>query len=291
MLELIQILQTSMVARGSMQPFMETAAKRLFRTIINHGADVNAANKNNVTALVRACYKGNTDAINELLNAGADPNTSLTSGETWVHAAIEGDCSRETLQVIINHGADVNATNKNNVTSLMRACYKGNMDVINELLNAGADPNIADSLCGKTWIHWAVKGGCSKETLQAIINLGADVNATNEYKSTALMMACEIGNIDAINVLLNAKADSNIANTNSNIWIHNANPHHIDDLCSSQVILQTIRQWLHPIRHHVHFPELDMTESLCFNVASRIIYRKLRHTIWNKIYAIICGPD
>ena len=53
---------------------METAAERLFRSVINHGADVNATNKDNKTALMTACYEGNIDAINVLLNAGADPN-------------------------------------------------------------------------------------------------------------------------------------------------------------------------------------------------------------------------
>ena len=67
---------------------------------------------------MRACYWGNIDAINELLNAGTDPNTSNNDGDTWIHAATDGDCSKETLQTIINHGADVNATNKDKRNSI-----------------------------------------------------------------------------------------------------------------------------------------------------------------------------
>ena len=94
-------------------------SKETLQIIINHGADVNATNKNDETALMIACYKGNIDTINELLNAGADPSTSHTNGDTWIHTAIYGNCSKETLQVIINHGADVNARNENGATSLM----------------------------------------------------------------------------------------------------------------------------------------------------------------------------
>ena len=68
----------------------------------------------------------------------------------------------------------------------MIACRSGNTNVIHVLLNAGADPDIADSLNSETWIHYAVEGDCSKETLQAIINHGADVNTRNKKKEMTL---------------------------------------------------------------------------------------------------------
>ena len=160
-------------------------SKKIIKAIIKHGADVNATNKNSVTALMKACEKGNIDAINQLLNAKADPNIADTDGKTSIHYAVSGGCNKEALQAIINHGADVNATNKNSVTALMRACEKGYIDAINVLLNAGADPNIAD-IDGETWIHYAAHGGCNKEALQAIINHGADINATNKNRCNSI---------------------------------------------------------------------------------------------------------
>ena len=63
MLELILILQMHRWLYMDLTMACRcTAAKRPFMTIINHGADVNATNKNNVTALMIACYKGNIDA-------------------------------------------------------------------------------------------------------------------------------------------------------------------------------------------------------------------------------------
>ena len=121
---------------------------------------------------------------------------------------------------------------RTDVTALMRACEKGYIDTINVLLNAGADPNIADTLNGETWIHWAVVGGCSKETLETIINHGADANATNKNSVTALMRACENGNMDTVNVLLNAAADPNIADTEGETWIHYA----IRGSCSKEAL-------------------------------------------------------
>ena len=122
----------------------EDCSKAVVLSIISHGADVNATNKCNQTSLLSACAKGNIDAIIALVNAGADPNIPDADGDTCLHNAVGKSCSKYVPQTIISHGADVNATNKNNVTSLMLACEKGNKYTINLLLNAGADPNIAD---------------------------------------------------------------------------------------------------------------------------------------------------
>ena len=135
-----------------------------------------------------ACQNGNLDATDVLLNAGADPHITDTKGDTWIHHAVIWGCKKETLRKIIDHGADVNATNKNSVKALMIACEKGNVDAMNVLLNAGADPNITDT-DGETWIHHA---SSSKETLQAIIIYLANVIATNENNIKALMKACNL---------------------------------------------------------------------------------------------------
>ena len=185
-------------------------SKEVLQVIIEHGADVNATNKHNVTALWRACNKSNTDAINVLLNAGADTNIALDNGGTCLMQAVYKYCSKEVLQAIIDHGSDVNTTDKWNITALWEACDKSNTDAINVLLNAGADTNIALNESGRTCLMQAVNKDCSKEVLKAIIDHGADVNATDKTNVTALWRACEMSNTDAITILLKAGADTNI---------------------------------------------------------------------------------
>ena len=212
-------------------------SKEVLQSIIDQGADVNATNNNNSTALIQASSKGNIDAINVLLSAGANMAIQNVVDNTWIHCAIFGNCSKEVLQSIIDQGADVNARNNQNITALMLASRKGNIDAMNVLLSAGANRTIEDA-DGDTWIHYAIYGNCSKEVLQSIIDQGADVNATNKNNTTALMLASEKGNIDAMNVLLRAGADRTIEDAEGDTWIHCA----IHGNCSKEVLQSQIDQ-------------------------------------------------
>ena len=195
--------------------------KEALQVIIDHGADVNAKNKLNHTALMLASGNGNVDVMNMLIKTGADPDIEDANGNTWLHYAMYGDFNKEVLKVIIDYGADVNAKNKENITALMLGSKTGNTDGINVLLQAGANQAIVDD-DGNTWLHYAASGVNSKEALQVIIDHGADVNAKNKQNRTALMLASKKGNIDGINVLLKAGANQAIVDVDGNTWLHYA---------------------------------------------------------------------
>ena len=213
---------------------MGCCSKKIIRKIIDHGADVNATNKEHHTALLIACVNENEHAIKVLLNAGANPNIADDDdGDTCLHKAVRQGCNIEVVQAITDHGADLNATNTKRRTALLIACANKNEHTINVLLNAGADPNIADNADGDTCLHMAVSQKCSKEVLQAIIDHGGDVNATNKEHRTALSKACVKKNEHAINVLLNACADPNIADdADSDTCLHIT----VRQKCSKEVL-------------------------------------------------------
>ena len=205
------------------------------QTIIDHGADVNATNKEHKTALLIACVKKTKLAIiNILLNAGSDLNiVDDTYGDTYLHMAIIHRCSVEVIQAIIDHGADLNATDKEHKTALLSACVSKHEHAINIRLNAGSYLNIADNTFGDTCLHTAVREGCSIEVVQVMIDHGADVNATNKAHETALLLACVKENEHAINVLLNAGTDPNIADdTDGDTCLHVA----VIQRCSIEVV-------------------------------------------------------
>ena len=49
--------------------------------LVRAGANVKAANRYGVTPLSLACVNGNGEMVEQLLKAGADPNTALPGGE------------------------------------------------------------------------------------------------------------------------------------------------------------------------------------------------------------------
>ncbi|KAF2462866.1 uncharacterized protein BDR25DRAFT_320419 [Lindgomyces ingoldianus] len=50
-------------------------------------------------------------------------------------------------------------------------------------------------VCGMTWLHYAASNG-RFDTVQLLINKGADPNVTNEYGETPLFMACQAGHFE-----------------------------------------------------------------------------------------------
>ena len=200
--------------------------KEFIRAMIGFNANVYAKNKKNQTPLILACRIGNIHAMDVLLNTGTNHSfharnhiTSAYNGNSLLHYAVYEKWSNAVLQVIIVHGADANETNMDNVTPLMIACENKDIDAIYVLLNAGANPNIVDGM-GDTCLHAAVHAGCQKEVVHAIIDHGADLNITDQDNQTALVLACCIGKLDIMNVILHCRADPNIADIDGDTLLH-----------------------------------------------------------------------
>ena len=179
------------------------------QAIIDHGVDVNAVNNTGQTPLWLACCDGQVDFVKILLDTGADTNIIDKYGDSCLHAAMHGHCSTEVIQKILDHGAHVNAVNKDGATPLLLACSTAQTEAVKLLLGAMADPNIAYA-DGDTSLHTAIAGDCSKETIQEIIDHGADVNAMNKRGRTALLLGCFYRQMDSVKVLLETGADPTI---------------------------------------------------------------------------------
>ena len=205
--------------------------------MIDHGANVNAANKDGTTPLILACSRAQEESVRILLKAKANPNITDGDGDASLHAAIAGDCSHEILQEISYYGVDVNATNKRGRTALLLSCSYGKMDSIKVLLRAGADPTIVDDE-GFSCLHAAVDGRCSKETLQELIAHGSHIDATRKDGTNALLRACSTGQSESVRCLLNAGADVNIAKSDGNTCLHEA----VYGKCSEGILQNIIEQ-------------------------------------------------
>lgn len=105
------------------------------KVISEHGDTVNDSDDIGLTALSYAVQAGQTEAAHKL--TGADWTIVDHQGDTLIHLlAVAGktDCLDDCLQ----HGVDINATNKAGETALDLAIKAQNQEVIDKLKEAGA---------------------------------------------------------------------------------------------------------------------------------------------------------
>ena len=96
----------------------------------------------------------------------------------------------DVVEVLIDHGADINASSDTGRTPVLGACAKMNIDVVKYLVMYGADIHKQDTN-GETCLILAAK--CSLELCQILIDNGADVN-TQHSSSGNTALHCAIIN-------------------------------------------------------------------------------------------------
>ncbi|HEY7544596.1 MAG TPA: ankyrin repeat domain-containing protein [Blastocatellia bacterium] len=112
--------------------------------LLKNGSDPNARDYHGYTPLHWCAFRG---AVGEeqhliaeaLLEAGADPNAFTNLEQCALNFAIDSG-NKLLIKVLISKGADVNII-ADDVTPLMTAARGGDVEVVQMLLQAGADPN------------------------------------------------------------------------------------------------------------------------------------------------------
>lgn len=146
----------------------------------------------------------------QVLTGGADVNASAgrfgSTALMWAcHNGHEG-----MVEQLIKADANVNVANAGGRTALILASYYGHEGVVGQLIKAHADVN-AKNTDGWTALMWASffgHGGVVKQLIKA----DADVDAKNTDRFTALMQASKWGRAGVVDVLIKAHADVNTQN-------------------------------------------------------------------------------
>ncbi len=116
------------------------------RELLKHEPDLNIVSSCGDTPLGKALMNSKEELALLFLDAGADPNAGIEDLRPILFAANEVyGVSPDTLRKLIAAGADVNTKNSNGETPLHMAVNNSN-EVIQILLEAGADPDISDEL-------------------------------------------------------------------------------------------------------------------------------------------------
>jgi len=240
------------------------------RILIERGAEVDAREGwHGQTALMWAAAQGHPAMLRELIAHGADVN-ARSNQENWerqvtseprdkwlppggltplLFAARENclDC----LPVLIEAGADVNATTPDGISAVVIALINGHYDVAGALLEAGTDPTLAD-YTGRTALYAAIDFNTmvksnrpapkvlenrlsGLDVARIALDHGADVNARLKrlppYRAkldrgndgmlgggtTAFLRAAKAGDLPAMKLLLERGADPTLAPTRNGI--------------------------------------------------------------------------
>ena len=136
--------------------------RRIVRTLIMAGADVNKIEKKNGwAALYIASLKGHTKIVEALLTAKADVNIINRDGWTALHIASSKGHTK-IVKELLAAGADVNIINNDGESVLLKASWSGHTKIVELLLAAGADVNIKTKINGWSVLHIAQSKGHTK---------------------------------------------------------------------------------------------------------------------------------
>jgi uncharacterized protein len=137
--------------KGGLTPLMWASFcghVEVVRSLLDKGAAVNKQSTGclGCTALFFASGGGRTPVVRVLVGRGADPSIVTDDGTSPLIAACGGG-HLETVRCLLAHAsaaATINRRDDAGKTALWQACDRGYGDVVRVLLQAGADPTIAD---------------------------------------------------------------------------------------------------------------------------------------------------
>ncbi|KAH3749812.1 hypothetical protein DPMN_184326 [Dreissena polymorpha] len=118
-------------------------------------------------------------------------------------AALSGHAS--SVKILLNHGAQIDATDLIKHTPLFRACEMGHTDVVQTLIDDGARDGMLDE-DGRSPLNWRTPIQCAAyggyvNCMSVLLEHKADPNANDCEGMTVLHRACSKGHLDAVKLL------------------------------------------------------------------------------------------
>lgn len=168
---------------------------------------LNHRNKQGWSALFTACHNGHLEITKLLLAAGADPNLANNEGESPLFAASENG-HEEVVGALLQSKASLIQVDRAGNTALAVACKNNFLEICVLLVQHGAFLN-AKNNDGNTCLHLAVEAGAAEVTDWLLGNENIHFDCLNKAQKTPLMIAFDLGDLEAIKSLVSKGSDVN----------------------------------------------------------------------------------
>ncbi|UKZ96209.1 uncharacterized protein TrAFT101_011010 [Trichoderma asperellum] len=171
--------------------------------------DVSQVNNTKLDLLAIAVKYGHDDLCSELIDRGSDINKRLDS--VWESAFMEAIDMKhtETARLLLNRGVDPNILGNGQSPLCLAVDFAE--DLVEPLLEAGADPNMT---CSDCMFRCALEAAASRDKLnlaKLLIKYGADVNLTagTSFYCSLLASAALHGSLKCARLFVENGADVN----------------------------------------------------------------------------------
>lgn len=187
----------------------------LVETLISEGVNLSGRDNDGRTALHYASMQDSQDLgiLTLLLDAGGRATTNLgdNNGQTALHYAAERDLA-DHIRVLLDHGADILINDIYGFSPFLWAVVSGTQLAVDVLLEKGASINSTSS-DGKSALAWAASLGRYPVVTSLIVERYMDNTGNVSFLNNTLILslkeAASSGNLDIVQLLMNASGDLN----------------------------------------------------------------------------------
>lgn len=192
-------------------PLHMTSSTTIGKILLDFGADVHSVNKEGLSPLESAlALMSSTEELETskseiiklcevLIESGANCNKIDSRGLSVLMNAI----SRKLIDVsflLIKTGANLNYSHDKIGAVIHFSSTVDNPQLLNEILNAGVDPNLIKKSDGYTPLHFAVANNC-RQNVKLLMSRGADPTIKNNFSQNPVDFAIDMNDQEMLRLL------------------------------------------------------------------------------------------
>ncbi|XP_046346164.2 ankyrin repeat domain-containing protein 50-like [Haliotis rufescens] len=183
--------------------------------------DINSRGRKRKTPVMLAARNGHKEVVELLVKKGADLSLAYNAaGSNVLHVACFKGHVDVVKYLLSQDTVDVNSRGWKKRTPMMRAAEKGHKEIVELLVNKGADLSLAYNTAGSNVLHLACFNGHVDVVKYLLSQDTLNVNSRGLMKRTPMMRAAEKGHKEVVELLVSKGADASLVDKSGNNILH-----------------------------------------------------------------------